>query len=98
MTERYAGPPRAPLWQRLEQQEKVRGDGDIVHIGSEVQGFTENSLTTSEKRNLNDRYEKQSMYYETLRQRGYNPVVEYASSKVKDLVKLSDNKKANKLL
>ena len=98
MTERYAGPPRAPLWQRLEQQEKVRGDGDIVHIGSEVQGFTENSLTTSEKRNLNDRYEKQSMYYETLRQRGYNPVVEYTSSKVKGLVKLSENKKANKLL
>ena len=98
MTERYAGPPRSPMWQRLEQQEKVRGDGDIVHIGGEVQGFTENSLTTSEKRNLNDRYEKQSMYYETLRQRGYNPVVEYASSKVKDLVKLSDNKKANKLL
>ena len=98
MTERYAGPPRAPLWQRLEQQEKVRGDGDIVHIGSEVQGFTENSLTTSEKRNLNDRYEKQSMYYETLLQRGYNPVVEYTSSKFKDLVKLSESKKANKLL
>ena len=98
MTERYAGPPRAPLWQRLEQQETVRGDGDIVHIGGEVQGFTENTLTTSEKRNLNNRYEKQSMYYETLRQRGYNPVVEYASSKVKDLVKLSESKKANKLL
>ena len=98
MTERYAGPPRAPLWQRLEQQEKVRGDGDIVHIGGEVQGFTENTLTTSEKRNLNNRYEKQSMYYETLRQRGYNPVVEYASSKVKDLIKLSENKKSNKLL
>ena len=98
MTERYAGPTRAPLWQRLEQQEKVRGDGDIVHIGSEVQGFTENALTTSDKRNLNDRYEKQSMYYETLRSRGYNPVVELTSSKVKDLVKLSDNKKANKLL
>ena len=26
------------------------------------------------------------------------PVVEYTSSKVKDLVKLSENKKANKLL
>ena len=98
MTERYAGPPRLPLWQRLEQQEKVRGDGDIVHIGGEVQGFTENTLTPAEKRNLNDRYEKQSMYYETLRQRGYNPVVEYTSSKVKDLVKLSESKKSNKLL
>ena len=40
MTERYAGPPRSPMWQRLEQQEKVRGDGDIVHIGGEVQAFT----------------------------------------------------------
>mgnify|MGYP003636440527 CR=1 FL=1 len=59
MTERYAGPPRSPMWQRLEQQEKVRGDGDIVHIGGEVQGFTENSLTTTEKRKLNDRYKKQ---------------------------------------
>ena len=98
MASRYAGPPRSSIWQRLEQQEKTRGDGDIVHIGGEVQGFTENSLTTSEKRNLNDRYEKQSMYYETLRQRGYNPVVEYTSSKVKDLVKLSENRKANKLL
>jgi|TARA_R110000744_G_scaffold85654_3_gene167367 hypothetical protein len=89
MTERYAGPPRAPMWQRLEQHEKVRGDGDIVHIGGEVQGFTENSLTTSEKKKLNNKYEKQSMYYETLRQRGYT------SSKV---IKLNKSKKINKLL
>ena len=70
MSSRYAGPPRSSIWQKLEQQEKVRGDGDIVHIGGEVQGFTENTLTPAEKRELNDEYGKQSLYYETLKSRG----------------------------
>ena len=98
MASLYAGPPRSSIWQRLEQQEKVRGNGDIVHIGGEIQGFTENTLTPSEKRELNDEYGKQSLYYETLRSRGYNPVVEYSSSRVKDLVKTTESRKANKLL
>ena len=98
MASRYAGPPRSSIWQRLEQQEKIRGDGDIVHIGGEIQGFTENTLTPSEKRELNDEYGKQSLYYETLRSRGYNPVVEYSSSRVKDLVKTTESRKANKIL
>jgi hypothetical protein len=67
MASRYAGPPRSSIWQRLEQQEKIRGDGDIVHIGGEIQGFTENTLTPTEKRKLNDEYGKQSLYYETLK-------------------------------
>ena len=98
MTKRYAGPPREPLWQRLDQQEKVRGDGDIVHIGGEVQGFTESSLTPKEKQQLANKYEKQSLYYETLKSRGYNPIVEATSSNVKDLIKLNQNRKSNKLL
>ena len=98
MASRYAGPPRASIWQRLEQQEKTRGDGYIVHIGGEIQGFTENTLTPTEKRKLNDEYGKQSLYYETLKSRGYNPVVEYSSSRVKDLVKTTESRKANKLL
>ena len=98
MASRYAGPPRSPLWQRLEQQEKVRGDGDIVHIGGEVQGFTESSLTSSERKKLADQYEKQSLYYETLKSRGYNPVVDFSSSKVKDLINLNIHRKSNKLL
>ena len=98
MASRYAGPPRSPLWQRLEQQEKVRGNGDIVHIGGEVQGFTESSLTSTEKRQLNDKYEKQSLYYETLKSRGYKPVVDYSSSRVKDLINLNIHRKSNKLL
>ena len=98
MSSRYAGPPRSSIWQKLEQQEKVRGDGDIVHIGGEVQGFTENTLTPAEKRELNDEYGKQSLYYETLKSIGYNPVIESRSSNVKDLVKLNQNRKSNKLL
>ena len=98
MASRYAGPPRSPLWQRLEQQEKVRGDGDIIHIGGEVQGFTENSLTSAEKKQLDDKYEKQSLYYETLKSRGYNSVVDFSSSKVKDLINLNIHRKSNKLL
>ena len=98
MARRDAGPPRSSIWQRLEQQEKTRGDGDIVHIGGEIQGFTENTLTPTEKRKLNDEYGKQTLYYETLKSRGYNPVVEYSSSRVKDLVKITESKKANKLL
>ena len=98
MASRYAGPPRSSIWQRLEQQEKIRGDGDIVNIGGEIKGITENTLTPTEKRKLNDEYGKQSLYYETLKSRGYNPVVEYSSSRVKDLVKITESKKANKLL
>ena len=98
MASRYAGPPRSSIWQRLEQQEKILGYGDIVCIGGEIQGFTENTLTPTEKRKLNDEYGKQSLYYETLKSRGYNPVVEYSSSRVKDLVKITESKKANKLL
>ena len=98
MASRYAGPPRSSIWQRLEQQEKIRGDGDIVHIGGEIHGFPENTLPPTEKRKLNDEYGKQSLYYETLKSRGYNPVVEYSSSRVKDLVKITESKKANKLL
>ena len=98
MSERYAGPPRVPLWQRIEQPEKVRGNGDIVHIGGEVQGFTENSLTLAERQDLTNKYENQSLYYETLKSRGYNPVVEFSTAKVKDLVELGKNRKANKLL
>jgi hypothetical protein len=98
MGSRYAGPPRSSIWQKLAQQEKVRGQGDIVHIGGEVQGFTENTLTRAEKQELNDEYGKQSLYYETLKSRGYNPVVESRSSNVKDLVKLNQTRKDNKLL
>ena len=98
MNNRYAGPPRSSVWQRLEQQEKVRGDGDIVHIGGEIQGFTENTLTPAEKRELNNKYGKESLYYETLNCRGYNPVVESRSSNIKDLIKLNQTRKDNKLL
>jgi hypothetical protein len=98
MNNRYAGPPRSSVWQRLEQQEKVRGDGDIVHIGGEIQGFTENTLTPAEKRELNNKYGKESLYYETLNSRGYNPVVESRSSNIKDLIKLNQTRKDNKLL
>jgi hypothetical protein len=83
---------RPPLWQRLDQQEKMRG-GNVVRIGGEVQGFTENSLSLSQKQQLTRQYEKQSCYYETLKKGDYK-----GSPHVKDLVKLNRNKQSNKLL